>query len=439
VAAGTGDELLAVEGALRAFNLLMPVLAAQRDVSPLLYKPLLDLHATLTALKATTPSGGAGASALLPVARVTAAVSVWLLLLLHPVHPDLASGAAAVAAGSVIGLSMQPSPSIALDCALLKLLQGGGQAAPPDSSSSAAGPATTAKLATKGAKKQPKQQQAGADTQPGAACSTAGRPQIPPEQLQELHALQEELLRHPKGAALAAGLHASRSRDPSDLAAAVLPKLSQPHALSNCWPLLATPGAQGSDRWLPLCMLAMQAGAQQHGAALLLAMPPAACSSAAGVCLEAAAAAGAGVIITPELSAAAAAAAALLLAVKQRVRLAARQPQLLAPKWSVAAAAAELEALGDQGPAPSLPQPQLPADATPADKAAAVAAWEMQNVVGGQGEGGRGSLAFVRVRRAWHACAWRLSAADVWCCLVTCRRPGGWPLPCCCSSGCLCC
>jgi hypothetical protein len=173
-----------------------------------------------------------------------------------------------------------------------------------------------------------------------------------------------------------------------DLAAAVLPKLHQPHALTTCWPLLSAASAQAHSRWLPLCVLVMQAAASQHGAALLLAMQPGAAAAAHLLGVDGAAAAAAvGLALPPALTAAASAAAELLAAVKQHVRLAARRPQMLQwptqPKWTVQDAAAELAAqgfeLGAQGTAAALLPPQLPADATPEARAAAMGAWQQHN------------------------------------------------------------
>jgi hypothetical protein len=170
----------------------------------------------------------------------------------------------------------------------------------------------------------------------------------------------------------------------------VLPKLEQAQALTTCWPLLSTPAAHSHPKWLPLCVLLMQAASKQHGAALWLSLPQAdkASVSSPPVGLtadslpEAARAAA-----TPQLVAAATAACELLQAVKQQVRLTARRPQFLtwpsSPKWTVQSAATELEAegfvLGDQGTAAAVPQPELPAGTSTAASKAAMAAWQKQN------------------------------------------------------------
>lgn len=132
-----------------------------------------------------------------------------------------------------------------------------------------------------------------------------------------------------------------RCEDPQDLVAQVLPKLEQPHALTTCWPLLTAPAAQSHPKWLPLCVLLMQAAARQHGAALWLSLPPAdkggpgtgvLVGVSAGSLSDAPHAAA-----SPQLAAAAGAAAELLQTVKQAVRLAARRPQFLSwpnsPRW----------------------------------------------------------------------------------------------------------
>lgn len=178
----------------------------------------------------------------------------------------------------------------------------------------------------------------------------------------------------------------------NDLVAQVLPKLEQPHALATCWPLLSAPASHSHPKWLPLCVLLMQAAAKQHGAALWLSLPAADKGAAAGSTATVGtpadrlpeAARGA---TSPQLNAAAAAASELLQAVQQHVRMAARRPQFLSwpssPKWTVEAGAAALEAegfvLGDQGTARGLPQPQLPAGTTAAASKAVMATWQQQN------------------------------------------------------------
>jgi hypothetical protein len=183
------------------------------------------------------------------------------------------------------------------------------------------------------------------------------------------------------------------------LVAQVLPKLQQPHALTTCWPLLAAPTAQSHPKWLPLCVLLMQAAAKQHGYALWLSLPAADKSSSSstqdstsnvlvGVPTDSLPDA-ARPAAAAQLAPAATAASELLQAVKQYVRMAARRLQMLAwpssPKWTVEAAAAALESegfvLGDQGTTAAGPQPEAPAGTTAAAKAeaaAAAAAWQKE-------------------------------------------------------------
>jgi hypothetical protein len=185
------------------------------------------------------------------------------------------------------------------------------------------------------------------------------------------------------------------------MVAQVLPRLQQPHALTTCWPLLAAPPAQSHPKWLPLCVLLMQAAAKQHGYALWLSLPAAdKANSNSGSTPDSASSVLVGVpadslpeaarpAAAAQLASAVAAASELLQAVKQHVRMAARRPQMLAwpssPKWTVDAAAAALESEGfvpgDQGTTAAGPQPEAPAGTTAAAKAeaaAATAAWQRE-------------------------------------------------------------
>eukprot|EP00878_Enallax_costatus_P013374 GHUV01013984.1.p1 GENE.GHUV01013984.1~~GHUV01013984.1.p1 ORF type:complete len:359 (+),score=140.18 GHUV01013984.1:1307-2383(+) len=181
---------------------------------------------------------------------------------------------------------------------------------------------------------------------------------------------------------------ACRLADASDLPAQVLPKLNQPNALANCWPVLSSEAARSHPRWLEMCILLMDAAARQHGSTLLLSMSM---SRAAGLQgynlglgLTAETLAELKVHSSPGLLAAAATASELVAAVVQQVRLVARMPQLLEwatdPKWTVASADAALQAsgfvLGAQGTALEPPLPDFAAGVTDDEKAAALAAWE---------------------------------------------------------------
>lgn len=426
------------EGALRVFNLLRPLLQ-RHDVSPALFLPLSELHTLLAAVRDTGADTIAGhKQQRQSAAQALAAAAFWKLRLLEPVFSDLAAGAASIAAHGVLGLQLQPSQALtALDGALLRALAGsstglGSSAAPTMDATSLSSTAKHGK-----GKKQPTKpahKAVAADASAAAAAPVQGSGRAA-EQAQELVALQELLLWHPSGLLWAADLHARRYAvgrcvnklavvglwisvqsllqqgnlptpglslnmhslhvrcrcgDPLDLAAQVLPKLHQPHALTTCWPLLSAPEVQQHPKWLPLCVLLMQAVARQHGAALWLSLPPADKAAAPAAVVGVSAAdlpPAARLPACAQLAAAAAAASELLQAIQQHVRMMARRPQFLTwpshPKWSVDAAAAALEAqgfqLGDQGTAAALPQPEVRAGMTADAKAATLAAWQQQN------------------------------------------------------------
>lgn len=181
-----------------------------------------------------------------------------------------------------------------------------------------------------------------------------------------------------------------RLQDPLDLPGQVLAKLNHPDALANCWPLLSGDAACSHMRWLPLCVMVLEAAAKQHGKALLLAMSTSKTAGPLGVNLGLGLAADtlAALKISggPKLLAAAAAASELVVAVTQHVRLAARVPQLLEwstdPCWTVEAADAALASsgyvLGAQGTAAEPRAPQFPPGIPEVDRAAAVAKWEQE-------------------------------------------------------------
>lgn len=159
-----GDEMLVEEGAVRAYNLLQPLLQ-QRDITPLMQQALSSIHMALTAVKDVAPSSIKGHSEQRKTgARATAAVSYWLMRLSAPFHPDLTAGAVAGAVGGVQGKALQPAAAFArLDCALLKAL--GPPSAPegqaPEVAVTASGKLTarasgvgTAAKASKGGKQQ---------------------------------------------------------------------------------------------------------------------------------------------------------------------------------------------------------------------------------------------------------------------------------------------
>lgn len=270
-------------------------------------------------------------------------------------------------------------------------------------------------------------------------------------------------------------LSTCRCQEPSDLVAQVLPKLLKPDALMQCWPLLSASAAQSHPKWLQLCVLVMQAAAQQHGFALWLSLPAGdKCGGAAaehqpvGVHADSLPDA-ARAACRPQLGAAAAAAVELLQAVKLHVRMSARTPQLVCwtstPKWSFDGGAAALEAegfvLGDQGTAAPPPQPELPAGATADAKAAAAAGWQQQtaNLAAQVRPIAAGAVTVSRMhvffpqdtaRGFWVSCRCsqqpRLSFTlyNVYmlqcpCHLAACRSAAGLLLYCCCNSGCRCC
>jgi hypothetical protein len=224
VAAQAGNEMLVEEGALRTFNLLTPLLQ-QQDVSPALFQPLSELHSCLAAVKDTAPGSITGhKQQRQQAAQALAAASVWTLRILQPVGPVLASGSAAVAAHSVMGLQLKPSAALAaLDGALLRVLAGSSQLAAGTAGAGAAAALQGSSSPAKGGKAAGKKHQAGhKGGAQKAAAAAAGRPTTPglsagaagaaagADQAKELAALQELLLWHPQGPAWAADLHATR-------------------------------------------------------------------------------------------------------------------------------------------------------------------------------------------------------------------------------------
>lgn len=200
--------MLVEEGALRAYNLLLPLLQ-QRDISPLVHQALSNLHLALTAVKDTATSSITGHSKQRKTAaRASAATSYWLMRLSAPLSPDLASGALAGAAGTVTSKVLQPASFFArLDNALLKALV-------PATTTEVAAPesAATGKVTARGsaagaaakAGKGPKKEQAGAadavTAGQGAAgpAASAAEP-VGAEELVELNAAQDYVLSHPDG------------------------------------------------------------------------------------------------------------------------------------------------------------------------------------------------------------------------------------------------
>jgi hypothetical protein len=210
VAAQAGDEMLVEEGALRTFNLLLPLLQ-QQDISPTLFQPLSELHSILAAVQDTAPSSVSGdTQQRQQAAQALATAGFWKLQLLEPVGPDLACGSAAIAAHGVLGLQLKPSAALkALDGALLRVLAKNKSAAAhvcqegSSASTKAGGKAGSKKQAGhKGGKK--------TEGIPEASASVSAVVGVSAGQAHELAALQELLLWHPRGAFWAAELHASR-------------------------------------------------------------------------------------------------------------------------------------------------------------------------------------------------------------------------------------
>lgn len=210
VAAQAGDEMLVEEGALRTFNVLRPLLQ-QQDISLTLFQPLSELHSLLAAVRDTAPSSVSGhKQQRQQAAQALAAAGFWKLQLLEPVGPDLACGSAAIAAHGVVGLQLKPSAALnALDGALLRVLAGNVPAASPASQDGSSSPAKAGGKA--GGKKQAGHK-GGKKTESisDASASTSAVVGASADQAQELAALQELLLWHPRGALRAADLHASR-------------------------------------------------------------------------------------------------------------------------------------------------------------------------------------------------------------------------------------
>jgi uncharacterized membrane protein (DUF2068 family) len=211
VAAQAGDEMLVEEGAVRVFNLLMPLLQ-QQDISPALFQPLAMLHKTLAAVKDTAPSSIAGhRQQRQAAAQVLAASGLWKLWLLQPVTPGLACGSTAVAAHGVLGLKLQPASAVnALEGGLLSALSNGGAAVPAAAVQEPSSPPKAGKGGAGGKKGQAghKGGHKGGGAEAGAAAPLVRAPVG--EQAQELSALHEVLLWHPEGVSWAADLHASR-------------------------------------------------------------------------------------------------------------------------------------------------------------------------------------------------------------------------------------
>jgi hypothetical protein len=224
VAATIGDVMLVEEGALRAYNLLAPLLQ-QQDISPLLHQALSTLHLALTEVKDTAPATLDGhTQQRIMAARASAAVSHWLLRLSAPISPVLAAGAVAGTAGGVSGKQLQPAGSFArLDHALLKALtrqvpdassavleEPASRGAARQSVTGTASPA--AGKPSKGASKQAK-----AEAEAAAAAAAAAEPELSldeaaaaAEQLVEMTAAQDLLLLHPDGTAWASPSTSSR-------------------------------------------------------------------------------------------------------------------------------------------------------------------------------------------------------------------------------------
>jgi hypothetical protein len=209
VAAQAGDEMLVEEGALRTFNLLLPLLQ-QQDISPTLFQPLSELHSILAAVQDTAPSSVSGhTQQRQQAAQALATAGFCKLRLLEPVGPDLACGSAAIAAHGVLGLQLKPSAALeALDGALLRVLENKFAAAHVSQEGSSA----STKAGGKAGSKKQAGHKGGKKTEgiPEASASVSAVVGVSAGQAHELAALQELLLWHPRGAFWAAELHASR-------------------------------------------------------------------------------------------------------------------------------------------------------------------------------------------------------------------------------------
>ncbi|KAF6254573.1 hypothetical protein COO60DRAFT_303334 [Scenedesmus sp. NREL 46B-D3] len=229
-AAVIGDEMLVEEGALRAYNLLAPLLQ-QQDISPLLHQALSTLHLTLAEVKDTAQGSLEGhTQQRMAAARASAAVSHWLMRLSAPISPVLAAGAVAGSAGVMSNKQLQPAGTFArLEHALLTALS----CQAPAESAAAGEPASrcTGQIVTgtapppaarppKGASKQAKAEAEAAAV--ATAAAAAADPEVSPdeaaaaaEQLVEMTAAHDLVLLHPDGAAWASPGSSARCDKPS--------------------------------------------------------------------------------------------------------------------------------------------------------------------------------------------------------------------------------
>eukprot|EP00775_Hariotina_reticulata_P005829 gene5829-6070_t len=367
------DEALAEEGALRCYNLLVPFLS-YKDISPLLLKPLTFLLHGLQAIKVHNPGKVmAGNQQRVMAARVTAAVSYWLMKVntqSHDVQDVSSTGDAGTCLASRCGHAAAGTAHLEAD--LLMFLRTAARHLQPQAA---------AELAQSAEAHGPQKQGTGSSRQqvvpavvsppvPDAAACASSAAEQQPAVLEELRAAEELALMHPDGQVWAAPWAAARLADVGDLPAQVLSKLNQPDLLPRVWALLSSQAARKDHRWLPLCVLVLEAAAQQYGAALLLAMPPSQ-SDGLGAGLSSALVSGQG-SSSPVLLTAASLAAEIIAAVNQHVRLSARKPQLLDwginPKWTVKGAVAALQAsnslTGEQHTAAQLAGAEVSAEAS---------------------------------------------------------------------------
>lgn len=219
------DEMLVEEGALRAYNLVLP-LVKQQDITPLMHQALSALYLALAAVKDKSPSSVAGhTKQRRTAARATAAASYGLIRLSAPIRPNLATGAVSAAAGTATDRSLTPASAFArLDAVLLRALSPppAAEVARPGSAATAATgkrplrPSGTGAASTKAAPKAGnKEQPTGTDA---AATGSAAAATIPlfeggapgAEDLVELTAAQDLVLLHPDGSAWASPAVAAR-------------------------------------------------------------------------------------------------------------------------------------------------------------------------------------------------------------------------------------
>jgi hypothetical protein len=115
------DVQLVEEGAVRAYNLLAPLLAAV-DVCPLLAPPLAALHTCLKQLPAAEQQRSEGQLLTQSMAsRVAAAAVFHLLRVVAPGDDAAAAGSVAGAVGLAAGQQLQPAAAVVqLEGALLK-------------------------------------------------------------------------------------------------------------------------------------------------------------------------------------------------------------------------------------------------------------------------------------------------------------------------------